>query len=339
MNQRARSVTANAAPAASSARAGPRRVTATAATAAPAPAPAPRTQSGGAPARNTRDSAVTITTAGTMNARPPTTAPAEAADAAGAEDRELGRGRPGEQVAGRDRRLELASLDPAALLHDEPAQQRDVGRRTAEAGDPIRRHSRAIVASRNASGAPAAAASSRLAVRPARDTARAPAPSSRCSGPLVKTLRRRASRRSRAPEHSSRARPFKARAPRCDRDLRDDGEQRLAGPAAPVLGPHEQDPPARCRAGTATSRTAVKTARTRPGPSTSAISRLGRGLLPEQRLVQQLVGPGHLVGRPLVLGQLAYDHRQQQRARQLPLGGTDADPVRSTVRRAARSRA
>src|SRR5581483_6835752 len=48
---------------------------ATAATAAPAPAPAPRTQWGGEHARNRIDRAITVATLGTMNPRPPTSAP------------------------------------------------------------------------------------------------------------------------------------------------------------------------------------------------------------------------------------------------------------------------
>ncbi len=49
--------------------------TATAATAPPAPAPTPRTQTGGAPARNSAESTRMMIRPGTMNARPPTRAP------------------------------------------------------------------------------------------------------------------------------------------------------------------------------------------------------------------------------------------------------------------------
>ena len=51
-------------------------------------------------------------------------------------DRQLRRGRPRQQLAGRVRVLELARADPAAALDDELAQQRDVRRRPAEADQP-----------------------------------------------------------------------------------------------------------------------------------------------------------------------------------------------------------
>ena len=49
-----------------------------------------------------------------------------------AEDRELGRRRPREQVAGRDRVFELVGRDPPAALDAKLAQEHDVGRRPAE---------------------------------------------------------------------------------------------------------------------------------------------------------------------------------------------------------------
>jgi hypothetical protein len=67
-------------------------------------------------------------------------------DAAGAEHRQLRRRGPGQQVAGRDRVLHLGRRHPAALVDHQLAQQRDVRRRTAEAGDsdppPFPRHGR-----------------------------------------------------------------------------------------------------------------------------------------------------------------------------------------------------
>src|SRR5262249_3713451 len=58
------------------------------------------------------------------------------ADARGAVDRELGRGRAGKKVARRDRVLELVGVEPAAPIDAEPSQQRDVGGRATEAGAP-----------------------------------------------------------------------------------------------------------------------------------------------------------------------------------------------------------
>ena len=107
---------------------------ATAATAAPAPAPAPRTQRGGACARNTTERAVTITTARHDEPEAARHRSANPAEAASEINRELRRGGPGEQVAGGDRRLDVGVAQPAAVLDDEPSQQRDVRRRTAEAG-------------------------------------------------------------------------------------------------------------------------------------------------------------------------------------------------------------
>ncbi len=56
-------------------------------------------------------------------------------DAAGEKDRKLGGGGAGQQVAGRERILELALIDPLLAVHHETAQQCNVGRRAAEAGD------------------------------------------------------------------------------------------------------------------------------------------------------------------------------------------------------------
>ena len=68
--------------------------------------------------------------------REPADQPAEpAANAPGAEDRELRRGRARQQVAGRDRVLELLRGDPAAPLDAETPQQRDMRRRPPEPGD------------------------------------------------------------------------------------------------------------------------------------------------------------------------------------------------------------
>ena len=77
----------------------------------------------------------------------------DAADAVGAEDRELGRGRPGQQAAGRVGVLELSRVEPGLALDHEPAQQRDVGGRTAEAGSGrSTSRPRAIAPSRAATG-------------------------------------------------------------------------------------------------------------------------------------------------------------------------------------------
>src|SRR5215475_161824 len=64
--------------------------------------------------------------------------PRPAAQPPGAEDRELGGCRAGQQVAGRDRVLELLGVQPFAALHAQVAQQPDVRRRAAEpdAADP-----------------------------------------------------------------------------------------------------------------------------------------------------------------------------------------------------------
>ena len=61
-----------------------------------------------------------------------------AAEPPGAEDRELRRRGPGEQVAGGNRVLEVARLDPAAPLDAELPKERDVRRRPAkaDASDP-----------------------------------------------------------------------------------------------------------------------------------------------------------------------------------------------------------
>jgi hypothetical protein len=58
-----------------------------------------------------------------------------AGDASGAEHRELGRGGARKQIAGRDRVFHLSRRHPAALGHHQLLQQRDVRRRTTEAGD------------------------------------------------------------------------------------------------------------------------------------------------------------------------------------------------------------
>ena len=90
-----------------------------------------------------------------MKPRPPTIAPGGAADAVGAEDRELRRRRPGQQAAGGVGVLERARVHPAAALDDQPPQQRDVRRRAAEAGeadprplagDPRERHANLLSA-------------------------------------------------------------------------------------------------------------------------------------------------------------------------------------------------
>ena len=57
-----------------------------------------------------------------------------AADAIGAEDRELGRGGARQQAAGRVRILELVRVHPAPAVDHEAAKQRDVRRRPAESG-------------------------------------------------------------------------------------------------------------------------------------------------------------------------------------------------------------
>src|SRR5260370_10843895 len=62
--------------------------------------------------------------------------PGWAAQPPRAEDRELGRRRPGQQVAGGDRVLELGRVKPFPVLDAQPAQQRDVGRGPAEPDDP-----------------------------------------------------------------------------------------------------------------------------------------------------------------------------------------------------------
>ena len=54
-------------------------------------------------------------------------------DAVGAEDRKLGGGGAGQQIARCDRGLELVCVEPAALIDKPPPQQRDVRRRPAEA--------------------------------------------------------------------------------------------------------------------------------------------------------------------------------------------------------------
>ena len=54
----------------------------------------------------------------------------------GAVDRELRRGRPGQEVAGGDRVLEVVGLHPAAALDAQPAEQGDVGRRSPEPEAP-----------------------------------------------------------------------------------------------------------------------------------------------------------------------------------------------------------
>ncbi len=117
---------------------GPRRPraawTATAATAAPAPAPAPRTQRGGACAEKDHRERDDHRDGGHDEAQAADDRPGGARDAVGAEDRQLRRCRPRQQVAGGDRVLEGARVHPAHALHDEPAQQRDVRRRTTEPG-------------------------------------------------------------------------------------------------------------------------------------------------------------------------------------------------------------
>src|SRR5262249_50867144 len=50
----------------------------------------------------------------------------------GAEDRQLRRSGAGEQIAGSDRVLELAGLEPAVPTDTEPAEERDVRRGTTE---------------------------------------------------------------------------------------------------------------------------------------------------------------------------------------------------------------
>ena len=69
---------------------------------------------------------------------PPTIAPTGPATRQAREDRELGRRRTGQQVAGRDRVFELCGVDPPLPLDAQLAQQRDVRRWAAEpdAADP-----------------------------------------------------------------------------------------------------------------------------------------------------------------------------------------------------------
>ena len=57
------------------------------------------------------------------------------AETPGAEDRELGRGGPGQQIGRRNTVLELVRAQPVAFLDAELPQQRNVGRRTAEADE------------------------------------------------------------------------------------------------------------------------------------------------------------------------------------------------------------
>ena len=81
-----------------------------------------------------------------MKQRPPTSGSGPAADTRGAVDRELRRGRPGQQIAGGDRILEVVRLEPAAPLDAQLPQQGDVRRRPAEADAadpaPLPRHRR-----------------------------------------------------------------------------------------------------------------------------------------------------------------------------------------------------
>ena len=109
--------------------------TATAATAAPAPAPAPRTQSGGEDGRKRRESARTIDRRRDHESEPSDHRSGGPADPIGAEDRELSRGRSWEQGARGVRVFEGTGVHPAFLC-DQLAQERDVGRGAAEAGQP-----------------------------------------------------------------------------------------------------------------------------------------------------------------------------------------------------------
>ena len=81
-----------------------------------------------------------------MNPSPPTIAPGGAGDTVGAQDRELGRGRAGQQAAGRVRVLKRPRVDPPAALDYQLTEQRDVRRRAAEAGEadpgPLAGHGR-----------------------------------------------------------------------------------------------------------------------------------------------------------------------------------------------------
>ena len=81
-----------------------------------------------------------------MNASPPRHCPHDAAHATRAQNRELRRRRPGQQVARRDSVLELLGRKPPAIVDDEPAEQRDVRRRPAGPDEPIRPHSRSRAA-------------------------------------------------------------------------------------------------------------------------------------------------------------------------------------------------
>ena len=83
------------------------------ATAAPAPAPAPRTHSGGACPSTTADSARITHHGGGDEAEAADHRPDRAADAVGAVDGHLGRGRPGQQPAGRVGVLERVRVHPA----------------------------------------------------------------------------------------------------------------------------------------------------------------------------------------------------------------------------------
>ena len=71
-----------------------------------------------------------------MKQTPATSAPARPRRRCPHQHRELRGGRTGQQVDGGDRVLEVAGGDPAATLHAQLAQQRDVRGRAAEADAP-----------------------------------------------------------------------------------------------------------------------------------------------------------------------------------------------------------
>ncbi len=91
-----------------------RRCTATAATAAPAPSPAPRTQRGGEPARNSDRQREDRDEPGHDEAGPADERAAAPAQPPRAVDRQLRRGRPGQQVASRRSRARTRARSASA---------------------------------------------------------------------------------------------------------------------------------------------------------------------------------------------------------------------------------